>query len=272
MSPIAPVSDAPVAGLPLTGAPVLAVRFLGRFDVTIDGTPVPFGGSRRTRSLLAYLLDQGRRAVPRDRLMELFWPASTPEAARNSLHVAMWGVRKAIAAVWPGEVIARRGDTYRVVEGIDVHSDVGEVERSADLGDHALRHGHDVEAIAHYEAVLAAHTNEFLADEPYVGWALERRDQVRHRVLACADHLTELYLAAGDARRALAVAERVLRDEPCHEQVARRMMIAYARLGQSHMALRRYERLVAALQRELGVVPAPETVALANDISSRSPV
>ncbi len=44
------------------------------------------------------------------------------------------------------------------------------------------------------------------------------------------------------------------------------------RLGQPHMALRLYERIVRVLGRELGVAAAAETEALAGQIRSRTPV
>ena len=127
-----PVVRDPVPA-PLGGTrPVLSARFLGGFWVTIDHVAVPLGSSRRTRALLAFLIDRGARPVPRDVLMEAFWPASTPEAARNSLHVAMCGVRKALAQVWTGVVIECRGDTYRLSDEIDVWTDVAELERRCD--------------------------------------------------------------------------------------------------------------------------------------------
>ena len=57
-------------------APVLTARLLGRFVVTIDGQLVDTQSSRRTRNVLAYLLAHRRAAVPRDVLMDVFWPRS----------------------------------------------------------------------------------------------------------------------------------------------------------------------------------------------------
>ena len=50
---------------------------------------------------------------------------------------------------------------------------------------------------------------------------------------------------------------QVLREEPCHEPVARRLMVAYARLGQPQMALRQYERIVEVLDPEPAWRPPP---------------
>src|SRR5215211_3341699 len=69
-------------------SPMLTAHFLGTFRVTVDGALVDTVSSRRTRSVLAYLLAHRRTPVPRDVLMEVFWPAAEPNSARNSLHVA----------------------------------------------------------------------------------------------------------------------------------------------------------------------------------------
>jgi DNA-binding SARP family transcriptional activator len=256
---------------------VLSARFLGGFWVTIDHVAVPLGSSRRTRALLAFLIDRGARPIPRDVLMEAFWPGSTPEAARNSLHVAMCGVRKALAQVWTGVVIECRGDTYRLSDEIDVWTDVAELERRCDQAAlvapaRSSSEGRTGDAIADLEAALALYGGEFLADDPYLEWALGRREELRLRAVTCAERLSELHLERGDVQRSLVVSTQVLREEPCHEPVARSQMVAYARLGQPHMALRQYERIVEVLDRELGVAPAPETVDLADLIRRRVPV
>ena len=251
---------------------VLSARLLGGCWVTIDHRPVPLANSRRTRALLAFLVDRPSRPVPRDLLMEVFWPDSSPDAARNSLHVAMHGLRKALAQAWDGPVIECRGDTYRLSDAVEVWSDAAELERRSELGASAAADGRVDDAIAEYETGLALYGGEFMADDPYLEWALTRREELRLRAVDCAEQLSELHLRRGDLRRALAISSQVLREEPCHEPAARRLMIAYPRLGQPHMALRLYERIVRVLGRELGVAAAAETEALAGQIRSRTPV
>ena len=56
------------------------------------------------------------------------------DAARNSLHVAMHALRKALAKAWKGSVIECRGDTYRLSADLDVWSDAAELERRCELG------------------------------------------------------------------------------------------------------------------------------------------
>ena len=131
--------------------------------------------------LLAYLIDRGRVPVPRDVLMEVFWPKSTPAAARNSLHVAMWALRRALAAAWPGSVVECRGDVYRFSDEVEVWSDVAEMGQSWNRGAAAAAAGRLTEAVKEYEAARALCGGAYLADDPYLEWALPRRDDLRLR-------------------------------------------------------------------------------------------
>jgi DNA-binding SARP family transcriptional activator len=273
MTKIAALSDheppAWVTFLPAPARSTLSARFLGSFDVAVNSRPVPLGTSRRNRALLAFLIDRGARPTPRDVLMNVFWPDAAPDAARNCLHVAMSGVRKSLARAWTGPVIEFRGDTYRLSGDIDVWSDVSELMERCARAAEAAAAGRVEEAIGDYERALGLYRGEFLADDPYLEWAQSRREELRLRAVTCADRLSELHLAQGDLHRTLEVSAHVLREEPGHEPVARRLMVTYARMGQTHMALRQYERIVDFLSRQLGVAPAPETVALADGIRRR---
>lgn len=260
-----PLTERPHAG---TG---LSAWFLGSFRVTLDHRPVALG-SRRTRVLLAYLIDHGGVPVPRDVLMDVFWPRSTPEAARNSLHVAMWALRRELAAAWPGSVVECRGDVYGFADEVVLWSDVAEMAQRCDRGAAAAAAGRLTEAVEEYEAARSLCRGVYLADDPYLEWALQRRDDLRLRALGCAERLSELYLELGNVRETEALCNHVLREEPCHEPVARRLMLAYARLGQPHMALREYDRIVRQLDSDLGVRVAAETVALVDAIRRRATV
>jgi DNA-binding SARP family transcriptional activator len=63
---------------------VLAARMLGSLVVSLNGTVIDTSSSRRTRQVLSYLLLRRRAAIPRDVLMETFWPTAPPDSARNT--------------------------------------------------------------------------------------------------------------------------------------------------------------------------------------------
>jgi DNA-binding SARP family transcriptional activator len=169
-------------------------------------------------------------------------------------------------------VVECRGDVYRFSDEVELWSDVAEMDQRWKRGAAAAAAGRLTEAVEEYEAARALCGGAYLADDPYLEWALRRRDDLRLLALGCAERLSELYLELGNVRETEALCNHVLREEPCHEPVARRLMLAYARLGQPHMALREYDRIVRQLDSDLGVRVAAETVALVDAIRRRATV
>ena len=103
---------------PRPAAPTLAVHLLGRFRVSLDGVAVDDWPSGRGRSLFKYLLLHRGLSPQREVLMEVFWPDSPPAAARNSLNVAVHGLRRALRAAADVPVVVLRDGSYHLAEDL----------------------------------------------------------------------------------------------------------------------------------------------------------
>ena len=82
------------------------IATLGRFEVTVDGEPVPPAawGSRRARTLLKRLVVARGWPVTRDELTELLWPGEVSDRLSARLSVQLSAVRR----VLHGGVVADR--------------------------------------------------------------------------------------------------------------------------------------------------------------------
>jgi DNA-binding SARP family transcriptional activator len=249
---------------------VLTVRMLGSLVVTLNGTVVDTESSRRTRQLLAYLLLHRRVAVPRDVLMDTFWPAASPEAARNNLHVALSGVRQALRAASPVSLLQRRHDTYRLDSDL-VWLDVEEFEQRCAEGRRADRAGDMAAAARCYAAADRLYEGDVLAEDPYLDWASQQREALRLEFLNVQRRLVELYSAAGDHDSAVMVARRALVIDPYDEALHRRLMLAFHDLGQLHLALAQYQRCADLLWQAFRVRPSPQTVRLNERLRRHEP-
>jgi DNA-binding SARP family transcriptional activator len=69
------------------------VFFLSEHRVLLDGNRVSDWPNVRGKSIFNYLVTHRRRPVPREVLMNLFWPEVGSEAARNNLNVAIYGLQ-----------------------------------------------------------------------------------------------------------------------------------------------------------------------------------
>jgi DNA-binding SARP family transcriptional activator len=240
--------------------PLLTVHFLGRFHVTLAGAPVDTTSSRRTRNVLAYLLAKRDAPVPRDVLMEVFWPGADPDAARNRLHVALSGVRQVLRDAWPRPVIERRVDAYRISDSVAVWSDVEQFEASHLAGSRAEAAGDRETAERCYQAACQLYEGDFLSDDPYVDWALTARETLQLHAVEILRRLMQIYIDRHHHGPAAVLGRRILEMDPCNEQVHRLLMTCYAATNQRHLALAQYARLTAALWEAFRVRPSAETV------------
>jgi SARP family transcriptional regulator, regulator of embCAB operon len=240
----------------------LTAHFLGTFRVAVDGNLVDTASSRRTRNLIAYLLSHRRVPVPRDVLMDAFWPGAEPASARNRLHVALSGARRALRAACPEPVIKRQFDAYRIAGSVDVWIDVEQFERSCAAGKTADRAGDAAAAARQYEAASQLYEGDFLDEEPYAEWALARKNGLRLLAVEIQSRLVEIYAGRRDYGPASLLGRRILTIDPYNEQVHRRLMTCYAGSGQRHLALLQYHQMAETLWENLRVKPSAETAAL----------
>jgi DNA-binding SARP family transcriptional activator len=235
---------------------------MGEFRVAFDGVVVDTRSSRRTRNLIAYLMAHRAPPVPRDVLMDVFWPAAAPEAARNSLHVALSSLRRVLRDASPEPLIERHFDAYRIAPAIDVWTDFEQFERECAAGDRAWRAGAVDLAVRHFEVACHLYEGDFLADEPYLDWATTRREELRLRAVEIKRRLIDMYIQQGGYGPATMLGRRVLTIDPCNEPVHRQVMSCYAAAGQRHLALFHYHQMAATLWDELRIRPSAESTAL----------
>jgi DNA-binding SARP family transcriptional activator len=240
----------------------LIAHFFGAFRLTIDGVAVDMASSRRTRNLLAYLILHRRAPVPRDVLMDVFWPAVPVDPARNRLNVALSGARQTLRTATARPVIQRWPAAYRISDTLAVWADVDEFERACAAGRRAEHAGDKNAAMRFYQAAGDLYDGVFLADEPYADWATARREALAMEAVDAQQRLMEIHIGRGDHSAAVLVGRRVLTADPCHEHVHRNLMACYAAMGQRHLALAQYQRLTTVLWETFEVSPSADSVSL----------
>ena len=109
--------------------PELAVHLLGALCVAVGGVAVQDWPSARCRSLFGYLLTHREPWPPREVLMEVFWPGSSPEASRNSLNVAIHGLRRTLRSITDTPILVHGGGAYRINDDLRLWLDVEEFDR-----------------------------------------------------------------------------------------------------------------------------------------------
>lgn len=252
---------------PEAGPPRLEVRCLGPTRMVADGCGID--PPRRSRLVLQYLLAHRARPVPRDVLIERFWPGSSPACGRNSLNVAVTLLRRSLRLVYGDHpLIVFRDEAYRIAPSVDVWVDREEHERRAAEGARLRRAGDLDGAVRQYRAARALYRGSLFEDEPYEDWIapLRREAEAVH-----VDALTDLgacLAALGDLEGSDDAYRAVLALEPHNEEVHRLLIERYAAEGRRSLALRQYEACRDALRRLLDAEPGPELAALRQRIAA----
>lgn len=89
-------------------------RILGPLQVVKSGRTLPLGG-RKQRGLLALLLLDRNRVVPRERLIDALWEESPPTSAANSVQVYVSRLRRLLDGEAPddGSTLVTEAPGYR---------------------------------------------------------------------------------------------------------------------------------------------------------------
>jgi DNA-binding SARP family transcriptional activator len=253
-------------------APTLTAYLLGPFRVTLNDHAIESWPSARGRSIFKYLLTQRDRAVQRDVLMDLFWPDAAPDSARNSLNVALHGLRQAVRVVDELPIVIFANGTYRLNPNLSIWVDVEEFERGFQTARRLEATGQITAAVAEYEVAISLYQDDFIVDDPYEEWPVLTRERLRVMFLEALDRLSQIYFGCVQYAACISLCQRILARDNCREDAHCRLMRCHSRQGQQNLALRQYQICSEALRTELDVEPSPATTDLYGRIRSREAV
>ena len=254
-----------VPPVPAVTVNTLRVLALGPLQVFVgtDAIDTTAWGSARPRELLVYLLmhPEGRT---KEQVGLAFWPEASAAQLRNSFHVTLHRLRKALRNP---DWITLTNERYRVDPEVIAEFDVTEFERDVVGARRALKRREDG-AIAMLDRALSRFRGDFLDGEPAGDWHLEHRDRIQRlfvdAVMELGDHQADehRYQKAADAYR------RVLARDDLNEDATRALMRCYSKVGDRSQALKLYQRFSDRLRKELDAEPEEETRELFEELRS----
>jgi len=259
-------------GSPVHTPPELAIHLLGPLCAAVGGVAVQDWPSARCRSLFGYLLTHREPGPPREVLMEVFWPGSSPEASRNSLNVAIHGLRRTLRSITDMPIVVHAGGAYQINRDLRLWLDVEEFDSHVESGRRSDGAGDLDKAMRHYEFAASLYRGDFMTDDPYEDWAALTRERLRLTYLDDLGRLSKLYFNIGHHTACASLCLRIIERDPCREDAHRRLMRCYSRQGLPHLALMQYRMCVQALTDELGVGADPTTTELYQHIRSHERV
>ncbi|MBX2876458.1 MAG: winged helix-turn-helix domain-containing protein [Saprospiraceae bacterium] len=238
----------------------LYARLFGSFQLYFDQELLPDTLSKKDKNVLAYFLFHHGQFLHRDKLMDLFWPDVIPEAARNSLHVAISHLRSYLRP-YLGEikVIKHQNEGYIFDPDHAVITDVQQFRASCQSGWEALKNQKCEAALPYLEQASNLYTKEFLREFLYEEWSSREREALQEALLAVLKSLAVHYQKQGAYEQVIPLAERMLLIAPFLEDVHRLLIEAFAELNMRGRALNQYQKCRALLMSHFEAEPSPET-------------
>jgi ATP/maltotriose-dependent transcriptional regulator MalT/DNA-binding SARP family transcriptional activator len=243
-------------GVLVRSAPAVSIQTLGVLQVIRDRAPIPKTAwkSKKARDLLKILVAR-RRPTPRDQLMELLWPEVDPAVASNRLSVLLSTVRDVLQPHPEGEDPLVTTDGAVSLNPTQVRVDLEDFLAQATAALDADR-TKEPDATTRLTAAVAAHTGDFLEDDPYQEWAGAIAEEVRTTHIALLRALAARLREAGDIDATVRYTLRLL-EQDCYDEQAHLtlvgMLLDAGRLGQAHRYYDNYVRRMA----EIDVTPRP---------------
>jgi predicted ATPase/DNA-binding SARP family transcriptional activator len=245
-----PLQDAHISrSQPNKSVNMLEIRLSGRFEVKLDGRPVPLP-SRPAQSLFAYLALSPGTAHRREKLAGLLWPESSDDNARRNLRQSLWHIRKTLGDAAP-HYLHSDDMTVAFAAAVNFWLDVALLEKP--IGAEATPE--------ELMAIVSVYGGELLPGfyDDWVVWQRERQQSLFERKM---EQLLDRLTAVHRWDDLLEWGERWLAFGQSPEVAYRALMVAHAGRGDLVRMAAVYRRCVDALEKELGVEPSPQTRAL----------
>ncbi|HWD00941.1 MAG TPA: BTAD domain-containing putative transcriptional regulator [Amycolatopsis sp.] len=244
----------------------MGFRVLGPVEAIADGTVVPTDGER-PRVVLAGLLTHPGQRVSVAQLTRWLWDDDGPRNARAAIQTYVSRLRRALGTA---DVLRTEQGGYRLAVADDA-VDLTRFRAAAARGWAAADRGEHADAVAAFDAALAEWSGEPLSN---VESEVLRRDVVtalREEALAVREARADALLALGQSRRLVAELTELGARHPMRERVHEQLMVALYREGRQADALAVFDRVRAALDDELGLVPGPGLRAVRQSVITADP-
>jgi DNA-binding SARP family transcriptional activator len=213
--------------------------------------------------LLGYLALHLHESVPRERVLDLFWPDLDLDAARDNLSTVLSSLRRQLdtTPAVKGQILQADRESLRLNPEA-VETDVEEAEGQLRRAREADSPGEEAAAL---ERVAAIYKGELLPG-CYDDWALALRESWAERFVVAMERWGAALERLSRLEDALRAYERALHSDEFREEACRAVMRLHATLGHPHLAIEQYERLLRRLEDQWGASPAEETQRLAERI------
>ncbi|WP_370944983.1 BTAD domain-containing putative transcriptional regulator [Amycolatopsis sp. cg5] len=228
----------------------LQFRVLGAAEVTVDGRPVPLGGSRPL-IVLAGLLLRPNQVVSVEELSRWLWDDDDQRRSKGALQTYVLRVRRALGELAP--IRTERGGY--LIEVDEATLDLTRFRDFAARGKRAAARGELRQAASLFADALAQWRGQAMSNVESDALHRDEIAQLAEERLRVREQWAEAMLALGDYVTVIPELADLTRENPLRERLHEQLMIALYRAGRQAEALTVYREISAVLAEELGLDP-----------------
>lgn len=245
---------------------------LGPLRVSVDGRPMPLGTPKQ-RAVLALLLINRNRTVPRDSIVDAIWGDDANADATHNLHVYVASLRKILgsAGVDPRTVLVSARPGYRL-DVPEPSCDLGRFATERTAGAQAAAAGRFAQASDRLAAALAQWRGPVLDDLREFRFADTFATALVEDKVGAQVMRAEAEIACGRGASVISELESLVAEHPYREPLWAQLITAYYVAERQTDALDAYRRLRSALSEELGIDPGSTLRALHQQILRQEPL
>ena len=251
------------------------IRAFGKMELRgYDDTIIRLN-THKVEELLCFLLIHREQPHHREVLAGSFWGDSPTRLARTYLRQALWQLHRVLDGA-DGQrmpsVLQADHDWVRVnlghlrfdVAAFEQHWHQVQVHNRSDPG-------LDATCAEALESAVQLYRGDLL-EGCYSDWCLLARERLQNTYLMMLDMLMDYCEVRQCFELGVEYGLRIMNTDPARERSHRRMMRLQYLAGHRAAALRQYQRCVEILDRELGVGPTTQTMALCERIRAEAPI
>jgi DNA-binding SARP family transcriptional activator len=243
----------------------LSIQLLGDFCVSVGSRTIDEREwtLRKAKSLLKLLALAPRHRLYREHVIDRLWPDMGSVDGANNLHKALYMARRILEPDLP----PRRASSY-----LQLRHDLLLLEAPGGLWIDveaflaAARAAHEDRTPQAYREALRLYTGDLVPEDQYEDCVIAHRERLSGLRVTLLVELAGVQEQAGELGAAIETLQQAVASDPVHEEAQGLLMRLLVQAGRRHLALRHYQALRAALQRELEVDPDARLQALYQDI------
>jgi ATP/maltotriose-dependent transcriptional regulator MalT/DNA-binding SARP family transcriptional activator len=241
----------------------LTVNALGPPEVFRDPSR-PFAPdawtTKRARDMFLYVATSRHRRVPKDALIDAFWPDDDLAAIEKNFHPTISHIRKALNSRQPlkQNFLVFRDGAYQLNPALTYSIDTEHFEQEIAAAETAKREREPKALRHHLEAAYGLYRGEFMSGI-YDPWVDESRTYYAEQFARVVNALAKLSFSEKRWTQALKFATEILREDPFREDVHRLVLKIHAGHGKPASIKKHYEAMESLLRTELGITPSAET-------------